>query len=219
MEIIYLGHSSFLIKTRKGRVVTDPFDPQIVGFGFPKVKADIVTISHHHHDHDRSDLVIGEPLVIDLPGRFEKQAVKINGYLSFHDKNQGAERGENVLFKLVNEAHSVLHCGDLGTILKDNLLDRIGNVDILMVPVGGFYTISPQEAVQLVRKIEPAIVLPMHYNQKGLNQKEFSQLFPVDIFLKEMNLNGNLSRLDKLMIKKADLLEEGTKVVLLAVKN
>lgn len=219
MEIIYLGHSSFLIKTKRARVVTDPFDPQMVGFKFPKIEADVVTVSHHHHDHDRSDLVTGEPLVIDLPGQFEKQGVKITGYLSFHDKSQGAERGENILFKLVSENISVLHCGDLGAILKDNFLDRIGNVDLLMIPVGGFYTISPQEAVQLVRKIEPAIVLPMHYNQSNLNQREFSHLAPLDVFLKEMNLNGNLSHLDKLVIKKTDLPEEGTKVVVLTIKN
>jgi len=219
MEIIYLGHSSFLIKTKKARVVIDPFDPQMVGLKFSKIKADIVTVSHNHHDHNRTDLIEGEPLIINLPGRFEKQEVKINGYSSFHDKNEGAERGKNILFKFTTENISILHCGDLGMVPKDNLFDKIGNVDILMLPVGGFYTISPQEAVQVVKKLEPALVLPMHYNQKGLNKAEFSQLAPVETFLKEMNVSEDLSWQDELVIKKTDLPEEITKIILLSVRN
>jgi len=219
MEIIYLGHASFLIKTKEAVIVTDPFDPQMVGLKFPKIKADIVTVSHQHHDHNRSDLVIGDPLVIDLPGKFEKQGVKIDGYPSFHDKSKGAERGKNILFNLISENISVLHCGDLGVIPNDSLLDKIGSVDVLMVPVGGFYTLNSQEAVQLVKKIEPVIVLPMHYNRQGLNQKKFSQLAPIDLFFKEMELSELPLQQDRLVIKKSELPEEGTKTIFLSIKN
>src|SRR6476469_4622663 len=113
MDIKYMGHASFFLKTKNSRVVMDPFDPKI-GLKFPKTEADIVTISHHHSDHDFLGQVSGEPLVIDWPGEFEKQEVRISGFSSFHDKQKGAERGPDTLYKVEADGISVLHCGDLG---------------------------------------------------------------------------------------------------------
>lgn len=153
MQIKYLGHASFFIKTKDARAVTDPFDPKMVGLKFPKTEADVVTISHHHPDHDKSDAVAGTPLVLDWPGEYEKNGVRIFGFKSFHDKNQGSERGENILFKFEAENVSILHCGDMGVVPDQALLDEIGDIDILMVPVGGFYTIGPEDAVEVVKKL------------------------------------------------------------------
>ena len=107
MDIKYLGHSSFLIKTKTARIVTDPFDPEMVGLKFPKTEADVVTISHNHKDHNQFKNVSGingvDPLIIDMPGEFEKLGVRIFGFQSFHDKTHGSERGENIMYKFESE--------------------------------------------------------------------------------------------------------------------
>lgn len=221
MDIKYLGHASFFIKTKTARVVTDPFDPAMVGIKFPKVEADIVTISHHHQDHDfikpfpppTSNLQA--PLIIDLPGEFEKAGVRITGYQSYHDKKRGTERGENILYKIEAEGISLLHCGDLGVIPEESFLDTIGEVDVLLVPVGGVYTIDADEATQLVKKIEPSIVIPMHYNHPKLNQKIFGQLAPVSEFLKKFGVE-NLTPIPRLTVKKEEM-EVEMKVIVLDI--
>lgn len=219
MDIKYLGHASFLIKTKTAKIVTDPFDPDMIGIKFPKTKADIVTVSHNHKDHNQVKNVSGineaEPLVIDMPGEFEKMSVRIFGFQSFHDKTQGSERGENILYKFEAEGISVLHCGDMGVVPEESFLEIIGEVDILMVPVGGFYTIDADEAVQIVKKIEPAIVIPMHYNHPKLNQKNFGQLTTVNEFTKKFGIE-NLIPIPKLVYKKEEI-EQEMKVVVLEI--
>lgn len=219
MEIKYLGHSSFLIKTKTAKVVTDPYDSEMVGLKFPKTEADIVTVSHQHGDHNQVKNVLRlngvAPLVIDMPGEFEKMGVRIFGFQSYHDKTKGRERGENILYKIEAEGISVLHCGDLGVIPEEIFLETIGDADILMVPTGGFYTIDSDEAVQLVKKIEPAIVIPMHYNHPKLNQKNFGQLTGVSEFTKKFGIE-NLAPIPKLVYKKEEI-EQEMKVVVLEV--
>ncbi len=212
MKIKYLGHASFLLRFKTAKLITDPFDPKMVGLPFPRQEADIVTISHQHEDHNRADLVKGEPLVIDLPGEYEKKGVRIKGFLTYHDKKKGAERGENIIFKIESEGISILHCGDLGHVLSDEQVEALGKVDILLVPVGGFYTIEPEEAVELVNKIEPAIVIPMHYNHEKLNQKVFSALKPVEKFLELM---GGGERVKDLSLLKSDLEGREKEVIVL----
>ena len=211
MDIKYLGHSSFLIKTKTARIVTDPFDPEMVGIKFPKTEADVVTVSHQHKDHNQFKNVTGingaNPLMIDMPGEFEKLGVRIFGFQSFHDKTQGSERGENIMYKFESEGISVLHCGDLGVIPDESFLETIGEVDILMVPVGGIYTLDADEAVSLVKKIEPTIVIPMHY---GTNK-----LAPVSDFTKKFGLD-NPTPLPKLIYKKEEI-EQEMKVVVLEI--
>ncbi|HEX7542751.1 MAG TPA: MBL fold metallo-hydrolase [Patescibacteria group bacterium] len=219
MEIKYLGHSSFLIKTKTAKVLTDPYDPEMVGLKFPKTEADVVTISHSHKDHNQIKNVSGingvDPLIIDMPGEFEKMGVRIFGFQSYHDKTKGSERGENILYKFEAEGLSVLHCGDLGVIPEESFLETIGEVDILMVPVGGFYTIDADEAFQLVKRIEPAIVIPMHYNHSKLNQKNFSQLTGINEFTKKFGLDNPIP-LPKLVYKKEEI-EQEMKVVVLEI--
>lgn len=213
MEIKYLGHASFLIKSKEAKLVTDPFDPSMVGLRFPKVEADIVTISHHHRDHDQVKLVDGDPLVLDWPGQFEKKGIRVSGFRSFHDKKNGADRGEVIIYKIEADNISILHCGDLGVVPDDNFLDAIGEVDLLLVPVGGEVTIDSSEAIELIKKVEPAIVIPMHYNHAKINQQIFGRLFPVSEFLKKIGAE-NIVPMPKLIVKKEEL-EEEMKVVVL----
>ncbi len=217
MDIKYFGHSSFFIKSKDAKLVTDPFDSKMVGLKFARVEADIVTVSHHHADHDRTNLVNGDALIIDMPGEYEKKGLRVFGYQTYHDKQKGAERGENLAFKIEGETISVLHCGDLGLVWEDSFIDQLGEVDVLLVPVGGFYTIDSDEAVELVKKIEPSIVIPMHYNNSKLNQQVFDKLSPVDDFLKKIGAE-NLTPVAKLTVKKEELLEE-MKVVVMEITN
>ncbi len=212
MTIKYLGHASFLIKTKDARVVTDPYDPSI-GMKFPKVEAEIVTVSHSHADHSRANLVGGSPHVFDWPGEYEKSGVRIFGYKSYHDKEKGAQRGENILFKIEAEGISVLHCGDMGVLPDDKLADEIGDIDILLVPVGGHYTIDAGEAVELIKQLEPSIAIPMHYNHSKLDQKVFKEVASLDEFLKKYD-GAKSPPEDQLVVKKDDLTEESRLVVL-----
>jgi len=197
MEIKYLGHSSFLIKTKDAKVVMDPFDPQFVGLKFSKQEADVVTISHPHKDHAYTELIQGTPLILTWPGQFEKKGVRIWGFSSFHDKVEGKERGENILYKIESEGVSILHCGDLGCIPPDVQIDEIGDVDVLMVPVGGKFSLTAEEAMQLIKKVEPSIVIPMHYGRADL---VIEGLAPLDDFLKKMGVEPS-EPLEKLVVK------------------
>lgn len=219
MEIKYIGHSSFFIKSKEARVVTDPYDPGMVGLKFPKTEADIVTISHQHPDHNYIAGISGTPLVIDWPGEFEKNGVRIFGYRSFHDKNKGQERGENTLYKIETEDLSILHCGDLGHLIDDSFIEEIGEVDILMVPVGGLFTIDATEAVELVKRVEPKLVIPMHYNSPKLKQEQFEKLTGVEDFLKKIGASGEEPPTQKLTVKSDDLKEVEMKVVVMDISS
>ena len=214
MDIRYLGHASFFIKTKNSRVITDPFDPKI-GLKFPKQEADTVTVSHQHADHNFLSQITGDPLIIDWPGEFEKQEVRITGYSSFHDKQKGAERGPNVLYKIEGDGISILHCGDLGVVPDDTFLGQIGEVDVLLVPVGGFFTIDASEAVDLVKKVEPSLVIPMHFNRPELDQEIYGKLTPVEDFLKKIGAE-DAERTSKLTLKEGDF-GEALRVVVMEI--
>jgi len=212
MEIKYLSHSSFLIKTKDAKVVMDPFDPKFVGLKFPKQEADVVTISHSHKDHSHTELIEGTPLIITWPGQFEKKGVRIWGFSTFHDKVEGKERGENVMYKIESEGVSILHCGDLGTVPTDAQIDEIGDVHILLVPVGGKYTLTAEEAVHLIKKVEPSIVIPMHFGRPDI---AIEGLAPLDEFLKKMGVPQE-EPLEKLVVKKEDFdVDAAMRVVIL----
>lgn len=211
MDIKYFGHSAFFIRSKDAKVVTDPFDPKMTGIKFPKTEADIVTISHQHKDHNFKEGISGTPLFSEMPGEYEKNGVRITGYQTYHDKKKGEERGENVAYKIEADGISILHCGDLGVVWDDSFIDQLGEVDVLMVPVGGFYTVDANEAVELVKKIEPSLVIPMHY--KTAKHSKDAEISPVDEFLKKMAVEG-VSPTPKLTIKKEDLLDEMKTVVM-----
>lgn len=218
MDIKYLGHSSFYIRTKDAKLVTDPFDPKAVGLKFPKTEADIVTVSHQHQDHNFTKAFDTHPLIIDMAGEYEKKGLRVFGFQTYHDNKKGAERGENIAYKFEGDDISVLHCGDLGMVWDDNFIDQLGDVDILMVPVGSYYTIDADQAVELVKRVEPSIVIPMHYGHAKLNPQIFSKLTPVEEFLKKMGVE-NITAVPKLSLKKEDLQAEDLKVVTMEISS
>ena len=216
MDITFLGHSSFRVKAKDASLVTDPYDPKMVGLKYSGVEGEIVTVSHHHADHDNVELVKGVRKVVDGPGEYEIMGISIIGLASFHDHKKGEERGANTIYVIEADGMRLAHLGDLGHTLSQELIEDMGAIDILMIPVGGEFTVGPKEAADIVREIEAKIVLPMHYQEEGLNADAFGKLLPKDPFLKEMGLP--VENLPKLSIKKEELGEE-QKIVVLTKKD
>lgn len=216
MDIFFLGHSSFKIKGKNNTIITDPFDPDIVGLKFPKTEADLVTISHSHPDHSKTDLVTVGKRVISGPGEYEIAGTSILGIASFHDSEKGAARGKNIIYVIEMEGLRICHLGDLGHKLNDATLEDIGQIDVLMIPVGGEFTIGPGEAVEVVQSIEPGIVIPMHYQVAGLDPKTFEKLQPVEQFVNQMGSSNEA--LPKLSIKEGEVLQGEQKVIILERK-
>ncbi|WP_054693506.1 MBL fold metallo-hydrolase [Syntrophomonas palmitatica] len=162
MQIRWLGHASFLITAGDIRIITDPFHPR-VGYGLYDGPADIVTVSHEHYDHNAVEYLKNKPQVINKPGSYDIKGVHIKGIPSFHDKNQGQERGPNTIFKMEIENLNLIHLGDLGHILDDRQVQAAGKVDILLIPVGGRYTINAAEAFSVAEILRPPIIIPMHF--------------------------------------------------------
>ncbi len=215
MNITWHGQSCFEIKAspEKGRevsIVIDPFSKEI-GLRLPKMEADIVLVTHHHYDHDNVKAVSGNYFLIDGPGEYDVKDIDIVGVSSFHDNSQGSERGENTIYKIEAEGLGICHLGDLGQKeLTAEQLDKIGDVDVLMIPVGGTYTVSAKEAPKIMSQIEPKITIPMHYALPKLKIK----LDPLDKFLKSFGIK-NLEPAKKLSVKKKDLSPEEAKIVVL----
>jgi len=179
MEITWHGQSCFSVKSKDGTVVIDPHKG--TGLPEPKLRADILLITHNHEDHNNIKAVRGisqkEPLIISGPGEYEFGNIVVIGISSFHDDRGG----KNTIYVLKTEDISVCHLGDLGQkLLSDSQLEALNDVDILMIPVGGKYTINGKEALEIISQIEPKIVIPMHYKIPGLSIdidgiEEFSQ--------------------------------------------
>ncbi|MGE5397557.1 MAG: MBL fold metallo-hydrolase [Chitinophagales bacterium] len=179
MKISWLGHACFLIAGEKVCLVTDPFDEE-TGYKPLSVHADIVTVSHPHHDHNAVELVLGDPQVIRTPGIHHLDSIDIKGIEVYHDKQQGKSRGKNVAFVINIDGLTVCHLGDLGHILDKEQIAAIGPVNILLVPVGGNYTINATEAMETIKKINPQITIPMHYKTPDCNVA----VAPVEDFIK-----------------------------------
>ncbi len=212
MEITWLGQSCFKIKSADKFLVTDPFNPDI-GLKFPKTEADIITISHSHFDHNNIEAIIGNPFVIDGPGEYEIKGVNITGLPTFHDEQEGQERGRNTIYLIEMEDLRICHLGDLGHILSNEILEKIDGVDILMIPCGGVFTINASKAQEVVSQINPKIVIPMHYKIDGLKVN----LESLDKFCKEMGVCKDPQ--DKLVVKKANLSEEEEEQVVVLKKK
>jgi len=223
MELKYLGHSSFKMKFKSGVVLlTDPFDPEYVGLPFPKQKVDLVTISHKHRDHNFVEAVSPSPrrdkaFVVEEEGEYEIGGVEVTAIKTFHDKNKGKDRGENLIMMIRNNGVTICHLGDLGHTLSEKQIEKIGPVDVLLVPVGGEYTIGPGEAGELIASMGPSIVVPMHYKVKGM-KADFDVLKEVGEFLDKNSLEVMLEGVDKFRID-ANTLPENTKVVVLGSTN
>lgn len=212
MDITHIGLSSFKLRGKEATLVTDPFDTDTVGLKYPKTKADIVTVSHDHSDHNAVSHISDDPFIISGPGEYEVRGVSIEGFGSYHDDQNGELRGKNTIYHIFMEGIYILHCGDLGVMPSDEEIEAFGTVDVLMIPVGGVYTIDAKIAEKLTREIGPSYVLPMHYHISQLNQKVFGDLAPVDEFLKELGIEHPEPEA-KLVLKAGKLSEEMQAVV------
>ncbi len=207
-KITWAGQSCFQISLAASKdgasdIVIDPFDEKI-GLKMPGFNADILLVSHSHADHNNIKGIKGKPFVIEGPGEYEKNGVFVQGIDSFHDDVDGKEHGRNTMFVIEAEDMRICHLGDLGQKqLTDDQLEKIGHVDILMIPVGGKHTISSSEALKLIGQIEPKIVIPMHY---GLPKLKID-LEGVEAFLKAMGKKETPVQ-DKLTIKASALPKE-----------
>lgn len=183
-------------KDLSATIVIDPFEEKI-GLKLPNITADVLLVTHQHYDHNNVKAIKGSPFIIDGPGEYEIKGIFVQGIDSFHDEVYGKERGKNTIYTIEAEDIRFCHLGDLGQKeLTDDQLEKIGHVDVLMIPVGGTYTISSAEAPKIIGQIEPKMVIPMHYELPKLTIK----LDSVNAFLKAIG-KSNGEPMDKLTVK------------------
>lgn len=219
MNISWYGHSCFKIQTKPKRgedevsIIIDPFDKS-VGLRRPQGQTDIVTVSHEHTDHNDTALLKGDFFKVSAPGEYSIKGVSIEGIESFHDQEQGTLRGRNTLYVFEAEGLRVCHLGDLGHTLTEEQIDKIGDIDILMIPVGGTYTLDAKGAKKVVGQIEPKMIIPMHFKTKDstidiTDETEFCNELGTSIDDKPFRLS----------LKKSDLEETENKVVVMNILN
>jgi L-ascorbate metabolism protein UlaG (beta-lactamase superfamily) len=185
MKIKWFGHSAFLITSDQGlKIIIDPYEPGAFGgqlsYGKITDQGDIVLTSHDHADHNYTKDIPGAPQIVKGTGSKTIKGISIKGISTYHDPSKGSERGTNTIFTIKLDNIQLCHLGDLGHLLSDKELAEVGPVDILLIPVGGFFTIDPKEATRVAEQIKPKIVIPMHFK----TQKCGFPIAPVEDFLK-----------------------------------
>ncbi|MCS7202223.1 MAG: MBL fold metallo-hydrolase [Dictyoglomus sp.] len=179
MKIRWYGHACFLLTNKEGiKVLTDPFDIS-VGYPIPDVEPNIVTTSHEHFDHNAVNLLKGKFITLKEIVDREELGIKIKSISSYHDESLGSKRGENRIFVFTIDGIKIAHLGDLGHILTKEDVEKLGEIDVLCVPVGGVYTIDAKQAIEIIEKVNPKIVIPMHYKTANLK----FDLAPLENFL------------------------------------
>lgn len=190
MKIKWFGHACFLLNSGGVKILTDPFD-RSVGYEIPDVTVDLITESHQHFDHNAHNLIRGRFELIKDAGHEEFKGIKIDGIKAFHDEHSGRDRGSIIIFKFeFSEGLNVVHCGDLGHLLDESQKKALGQVDILLIPVGGKFTIDAEKAKKVVDSLKPKVVIPMHYKTKYLA----FDLAPVNDFLKLFSSYENVGK-------------------------
>jgi len=216
MQIQYYGQSCFKITTKPAGRATDDivlfFDPfgKELGIRPPQGQADVVFVSHDHFDHNNVEALKGDPIIINTPGEYAVKGINVIGLDSFHDMEEGAKKGRSTIFILEVEDLKVCHLGDLGSELSGKQLEEIDGVDILFIPVGGNYTIDGKRAAELIRKIEPTIVIPMHYKVEGST----AEIEDLQKFCTEIG-NCPKEKIAKYNLKKKDLEGKSMEVVIM----
>lgn len=208
MTIIWYGQACFKIEAQGKTLAVDPFSKEL-GLSPPRFKADILFVTHEHFDHNNRE-PFSEAIAIEGPGEYDLKGIAVRGIQSFHDAQGGMERGANTIYRIEAEDITLAHMGDFGQPqLTNEQREALGSIDILMIPVGSVYTIDAETAARITTALEPRIVIPMHYALPKLSVK----LEPVESFLKEIGQKPE--SVPKLTVKKKDLGEDGTKVVVL----
>jgi L-ascorbate metabolism protein UlaG (beta-lactamase superfamily) len=202
LKIRWHGHSCFEIKDDI-TLITDPHDGKSIGIPAPNIEGDIIFVSHDHYDHNSVKTVekTGSKIIRDERKRTISN-VEIKGIKTYHDKNFGENRGENIIFKFLIEDISFLHLGDIGHMIENNIAEKIGQVDILFIPVGGNFTVDYKIAWDIINLINPSIIIPMHYKIGGLSLP----IDNIDKFLEKSMYNilkvGNEIDIEKIDIPK-----------------
>ena len=214
MLITYYGHSQFLLESADGeRLFTDPCD---IGYPVCRERVDYVTVSHAHSDHNATGILTGSPRVIDKAGEYSfPGGLRVTAIASVHDDRGGALRGNNLIMKIEMDDVTLAHLGDQGDLLTDQQLAALGSIDVLMLPVGGFYTVDAAKAQAIVGQLQPAVTIPMHY-KTSVNAD-----WPIadeTEFLRLMGAQG-LSAAPVLRVTREDLSEQPPIFLLDARKN
>jgi len=218
MQIVWKGQACFYITTLQGKqdqvkILIDPFEDSL-GLKLPPQEADIVLVTHGHFDHNNVKAAKGNPFVIDSPGEYEAKSVFVQGIATFHDDVKGKERGLNTVYTITAEGITLCHMGDFGQKeLTPEQVEKIGQVHILLIPVGGTYTINGKEAGKIISQIEPNVIIPMHYALPKLKIK----LAPVEEFLRAMGKKG-LEPQGKLSLKAKDVAGEREETEIVVMK-
>ena len=211
VDIVWLGHACFLLRGEAKRLIFDPFKD--TGLREPSEKADIILCSHAHSDHNNVNAARHETSIVleEFTGVKQIDNVSVRGISAFHDTVQGGQRGKNSIYTVRFEDFTFCHLGDLGHELSQLQVTKIGSVDILFVPVGGFYTIGPQQARKVMESIKPRITVPMHYKLPGMSAT-FNSLSMVEDFIRG---DDNVKRLDgpSFTTSKTDLQEKALIIV------
>ena len=197
MQITWYGHSCFLLTSESGySILTDPCDSD-TGYELHDLVCDAVTISHEHHDHNRLAIVAGSPDVLRAPGEYLPGGIPVTGFSSYHDNAKGASRGENIVFLYQIDGLKVLHLGDLGHMLSDETIKTIGDVDVLLAPIGGVYTINAKAATELADRLNAKVLIPMHYKTPALhfNIEGLEPLLAANANRRVHHLNANTATL------------------------
>jgi L-ascorbate metabolism protein UlaG (beta-lactamase superfamily) len=183
VRIRWLGHSSFLITSDAGtKVLTDPYTPgRGLNYGPITEMPDVISVSHGHSDHNNISGVPGKATILDKPGKTEIRGIKIQAFASYHDETGGSQRGSNIVFCFDLDGVRICHLGDLGHVLGDKDVAEIGPVDVLLVPVGGFFTIDAKTAAEVSQRLSPKVIVPMHYK----NDKCLMPIAGVEEFLRD----------------------------------
>jgi L-ascorbate metabolism protein UlaG (beta-lactamase superfamily) len=162
LQITWYGQSMFRISTSGATIVLDPTAPE-TGYSYDPVEADIVLLSHTHYDHNYLQGVAGHPRIVNASGKFDFDGLKVQGFETYHDAKRGEERGPNVIYIWEQAGLRLGHFGDLGHMPSHDVEKKLLDLDVAMIPAGGVFTIDGEQAVRLVRDVEPRIVLPMHF--------------------------------------------------------
>lgn len=171
MDITWFGQSCFRLRFKAATIITDPYNGDI-GLKLPRQKADIVTISHEHPDHNNLKAVSGEPLILRGPGEYERAGIFVFGIPTFHDRRNGRDRGRNTAYLIEGEDLSICHLGDLGHVPTQAQVEQLSKLDVLLIPVGGSQTLTAGEAAEVVSLLGPRMVIPMHYQIPGLKVRQ-----------------------------------------------
>jgi len=212
MEITWLGHSCFRLRSREAVVITDPCSPA-TGHSIGKLTADIVTISHDHPGHNYLKAVSGTPVVITAPGEYEIAGIFIAGIATYHEEQKAAQRSKNTAYMIEMDNIRLCHLGDLGHLPTPEQVEDMSGVDVLLIPVGGKNTIGAATAAEVVGLLEPAVVIPMHYK----TEHSGAHLDPLQHFLTQMGL-PQVEPLPKVSYNASNLPNE-TQVIVLDYKR